>query len=491
MQYFSTRDSELRVSAQEAIVRGLAPQSGLFVPEAFPKADLEGWKNLSYPELAEKVLAGFLTDYSADFLHNATAATYGAAFDGKAGRTVKVREGLYSLELWHGPTCAFKDYALQLMPKLLVEAKKMLGRTETTRILVATSGDTGKAALAGYADLDGIEIEVFYPNDGTSEIQHLQMATQKGGNVQVYAVQGNFDDAQTGVKKLFGDKEFAKELADSGFQFSSANSINIGRLVPQVVYYVYAYAKLLENGEIEDGEKINVTVPTGNFGNILAAYFAKHMGVPIDKLICASNENKVLYDFFTTGTYDRKRDFILTNSPSMDILISSNLERLIYLSTGCDAEKNAELMENLSRNGAYTITEEMKKAMSDFWGGFATQEEDGAMIRKVFKETGYLMDTHTGVGAAVYQKYQKETGDQTKTVIASTASPYKFSRSVMEAIAGPQDEADEFALIDKMSRLSGTEIPQAVEEIRTAPIRHNRECSVEAMKAEVKDILKN
>ena len=491
--YKSTRGAEEAVTASCAILKGLAKDGGLFVPTEIPKLSLsmEELSKMSYQETAYEVMKLFLTDFTEEELKTCIAGAYDKKFDTDVIAPLAKVEGAYYLELFHGATIAFKDMALSILPYLMTTAAKKNGTDKEIVILTATSGDTGKAAMAGFADVPGTRIIVFYPKGGVSKVQELQMRTQKGNNTSVVAIHGNFDDAQTGVKKLFGDKEFAKELADSGFQFSSANSINIGRLVPQVVYYVYAYAKLLENGEIEDGEKINVTVPTGNFGNILAAYFAKHMGVPIDKLICASNENKVLYDFFTTGTYDRKRDFILTNSPSMDILISSNLERLIYLSTGCDAEKNAELMENLSRNGAYTITEEMKKAMSDFWGGFATQEEDGAMIRKVFKETGYLMDTHTGVGAAVYQKYQKETGDQTKTVIASTASPYKFSRSVMEAIAGPQDEADEFALIDKMSRLSGTEIPQAVEEIRTAPIRHNRECSVEAMKAEVKDILKN
>ena len=491
--YQSTRGKETGVTASQAILKGLAEDGGLFMPTEIPvlSIPMKELAGMSYQETAYEVMKLFLTDYTEEELKDCIAKAYDDKFDVEEIAPLAKADGMYFLELFHGKTIAFKDMALSILPHLMTTAAKKNGTDKEIVILTATSGDTGKAAMAGFADVPGTRIIVFYPKGGVSKVQELQMRTQKGNNTSVVAIHGNFDDAQTGVKKLFGDKEFAKELADSGFQFSSANSINIGRLVPQVVYYVYAYAKLLENGEIEDGEKINVTVPTGNFGNILAAYFAKHMGVPIDKLICASNENKVLYDFFTTGTYDRKRDFILTNSPSMDILISSNLERLIYLSTGCDAEKNAELMENLSRNGAYTITGEMKKAMSDFWGGFATQEEDGAMIRKVFKETGYLMDTHTGVGAAVYQKYQKETGDQTKTVIASTASPYKFSRSVMEAIAGPQDEADEFALIDKMSRLSGTEIPQAVEEIRTAPIRHNRECSVEAMKAEVKDILKN
>ena len=304
MQFQSTRDSALRVSSSEAIVRGLAPKSGLFVPESFPKADLENWKSLPYPALAEQVLKGFLTDYSADFLHSATAATYGEAFGGKAGETVKVSDGVYALELWHGPTCAFKDYALQLMPKLLVEAKKNLGRTETTRILVATSGDTGKAALAGYADLDGIEIEVFYPNAGTSEIQHLQMATQKGDNVQVYAVEGNFDDAQTGVKRVFADESVAAELEARHIRLSSANSINWGRLVPQIVYYFYAYFRLAEQGAVAWGKPVDFCVPTGNFGDILAGYYAKQMGLPVGKLICASNKNNVLTDFIKTGTYD-------------------------------------------------------------------------------------------------------------------------------------------------------------------------------------------
>ena len=491
--YKSTRGNGETVTASQAILKGLSDDGGLFVPTSIPALDvpMEKLAAMSYQEVAYEVMSRFLTDFTEDELKNCIENAYDAKFDTEEIAPLTKADGVYYLELFHGATIAFKDMALSILPHLMTTAAKKNGVKNEIVILTATSGDTGKAAMAGFADVPGTRIIVFYPKNGVSPIQEKQMVTQKGKNTHVVAIHGNFDDAQTGVKKMFNDKELGKELADKGFQFSSANSINIGRLVPQVVYYVYAYANLVKNGEIADGEKINVTVPTGNFGNILAAYFAKQMGVPIDKLICASNDNKVLYDFFKTGVYDKNRPFILTSSPSMDILISSNLERLIYLSTGCDAEKNAELMENLSRNGAYTITEEMKKAMSDFWGGFATQEEDGAMIRKVFKETGYLMDTHTGVGAAVYQKYQKETGDQTKTVIASTASPYKFSRSVMEAIAGPQDEADEFALIDKMSRLSGTEIPQAVEEIRTAPIRHNRECSVEAMKAEVKDILKN
>ena len=489
MQYLSTRDSALRVSAQEAIVRGLAPQSGLFVPETFPQADLDAWKNLSYPELAEKVLAGFLTDYSADFLHTATASTYGAAFGGKAGETVKVRDGLYSLELWHGPTCAFKDYALQLMPKLLVQAKKNLGRTETTRILVATSGDTGKAALAGYAGLPGIEIEVFYPDAGTSEIQRLQMATQAGDNVSVYAVNGNFDDAQTGVKRVFGDASVAEELEKRNICLSSANSINWGRLVPQIVYYFYAYFRLVEQGNVAWGQPVDFCVPTGNFGDILAGYYAKQMGLPVGKLVCASNKNNVLTDFIKTGTYDARRTFYKTTSPSMDILISSNLERLIYRLTGENAEKCAELMKSLSEGGEYTITEEMKAQLGDFYGNFCSEEETANTISEIYKDSNYVIDTHTAVAAGVYKKYVSETDDHLPTVIASTASPYKFTRSVMDALGEDYKDLDDFGLVDALSALSKVPVPRAVEEIRTAPVLHDKVVDAVDMPAAVKEIL--
>ena len=371
---------------------------------------------------------------------------------------------------------------------MTVSAKKNHAEN-TIVILTATSGDTGKAAMAGFADVEGTRIIVFYPKDGVSRVQELQMLTQKGANTSVVGISGNFDDAQSGVKKIFGDKEFAKELAGRGYQLSSANSINIGRLVPQVVYYVYAYAKLLENGEIENGEKINVTVPTGNFGNILAAYFAKQMGVPIDKLICASNDNKVLYDFFKTGVYDKNRPFILTSSPSMDILISSNLERLIYLSTGCDAEETKKRMEELSKDGKYSVTDKMRARMADFVGGYADQAANAAEIKRLYDETGYMIDTHTGVASCVYHNYVKETGDTKKTVIASTASPYKFSRSVMEAIFGSEEGKGEFELIDEMEKASGVKIPQAIEEIRKAEIRHNRQCKPEEMEKTVSEIL--
>ena len=469
MQYFSTRDSELRVSAQEAIVRGLAPQSGLFVPETFPKADLEGWKNLSYPELAEKVLAGFLTDYSADFLHNATAATYGAAFDGKAGRTVKVREGLYSLELWHGPTCAFKDYALQLMPKLLVEAKKNLGRTEKTLILVATSGDTGKAALDGYHDIPGVEIAVFYPTGGTSEIQRLQMATQEGANVAVYAVRGNFDDAQTGVKKVFGDKAIAAELEKRNIRLSSANSINWGRLVPQIVYYFAAYAQLLKAGKITFGDEVDFCVPTGNFGDILAGYYAKQMGLPMGKLVCASNENNVLTDFLTTGTYTAKREFFKTTSPSMDILVSSNLERLLYHVTGSDAEV-AGFMQQLAATGSYTVRPETLAAIQQtFSCGWSSEDEVAGEIRARYEKDGYLCDTHTAVAFHVAAQKKRQG---VPMVVLSTASPFKFPRSVLEAL-GHTAPQNAFEAMQELEAATGRTAPASLAALRQKAERFN------------------
>ena len=469
MQYLSTRDSALRVSAQEAIVRGLAPQSGLFVPETFPQADLDAWKNLSYPELAEKVLAGFLTDYSADFLHTATASTYGAAFGGKAGETVKVRDGLYSLELWHGPTCAFKDYALQLMPKLLVEAKKMLGRTETTRILVATSGDTGKAALDGYHDIPGVEIAVFFPTGGTSEIQRLQMVTQEGENVAVYAVRGNFDDAQTGVKKVFGDPAIAAELAKRNIRLSSANSINWGRLVPQIVYYFAAYAQLLKAGKVRFGDKVDFCVPTGNFGDILAGYYAKQMGLPVGRLICASNENNVLTDFLTTGTYTAKREFFKTTSPSMDILVSSNLERLLYHVTGSDAEV-AGLMKSLSETGSYTVRPETLAAIQESFGcGWSSEEEVAGEIRARYEQDGYLCDTHTAVAFHVAGRHKREG---VPMVVLSTASPYKFPRSVLEALGHTAPQND-FEAMQELEAATGRTAPASLAALRQKAERFN------------------
>ncbi len=486
--YGSTRGGETGVTASQAVLKGLADDGGLYVPERIPTLDvtMDELAGMTYQEMAYAVMKQFLTDYTEEELKYCISHAYDEKFDTEEITPLAKADGMYFLELFHGKTIAFKDMALSILPYLMTTAAKKNHAKNEIVILTATSGDTGKAAMAGFADVPGTRIIVFYPKNGVSRVQELQMLTQKGANTSVVGIEGNFDDAQTGVKKIFGDKEFAKELDAMGFQLSSANSINIGRLVPQVVYYVYAYAKLLANGEIANGEKVNVVVPTGNFGNILAAYFAKQMGVPFGKLICASNDNKVLYDFFRTGTYDKNREFILTTSPSMDILVSSNLERLLYLSCGRDAAKTKAMMEQLSTNGKYEITADMKEFMKDFCAGYADMEENAKEIRKVFDDTGYLIDTHTGVAAAVYEQYKAKTGDTTKTVIASTASPYKFSRSVMEAVLGKKEDADEFALIDEMERISGVKIPQAIEEIRDAKILHNRQCKPEKMEETVK-----
>lgn len=484
ISYQSTRGGESGVTASQAILKGLAEDGGLFMPSYIPQLDktMRELSEMTYQETAYQVMKLFLTDYTEEELRSCISCAYDSKFDTEEIAPLAKADGSYYLELYHGSTIAFKDMALSILPHLMTAAAKKNHVKNKIVILTATSGDTGKAAMAGFAGVEGTEIIVFYPKNGVSPVQELQMVTQKGENTHVAAIHGNFDDAQTGVKQIFGDREFARELDEKGFQLSSANSINIGRLVPQIVYYVYAYGRLLANEEITDGERINVTVPTGNFGNILAAYLAKQVGIPIGKLICASNDNKVLYDFFRTGIYDRNRSFILTSSPSMDILISSNLERLIYLSAGGDGKVSGALMKELSETGRYTVTDEMKKFMKDFYGGFATEEENKAQICQIFRDTGYLIDTHTGVAAAVYRKYKAETKDETKNVIASTASPYKFSRSVMEAIGPEQKEGDEFEIIDRLSKISGTDIPSAVEEIRTASVRHNTECDIDKMK---------
>ena len=491
--YKSTRNSEKTVTASEAILKGLADDGGLFVPVSIPKLDvtLEELKDMSYQETAYVVMKQFLTDFTEEELKNCIAKAYDSKFDTEEIVPIAKVEDTYYLELFHGATIAFKDMALSILPHLLTTSAKKNNVKNEIVILTATSGDTGKAALAGFADVEGTKIIVFYPKNGVSKVQELQMVTQKGTNTSVVAIHGNFDCAQSGVKAIFENKELAKEMDAAGYQFSSANSINIGRLVPQIVYYVYAYAKLLQNEEIVAGEEINVVVPTGNFGNILAAYFAKQMGVPIAKLICASNDNKVLYDFFETGVYDKNREFILTISPSMDILISSNLERLVYMIAGCDAEKNTELMKALKEKGVYELSDEMRANLSDFAAGYATEAEVKEKIADVYKKTGYVMDTHTAVAASVYEKYQKDTKDAKKTVIASTASPYKFSRSVMTAIDSRYEEMEEFDLVDALEVISNVEIPNAVEEIRDAKILHTLECDADKMEETVKNILKS
>ena len=491
LSYQSTRGGEKGLTASMAILKGLAEDGGLYMPTEIPKLEisLEQLAGMSYQETAYEVMRLFLTDYTEEELKHCINSAYDSKFDTKEIAPLREADGVSYLELFHGSTIAFKDMALSILPYLMTTAGKKNQVENEIVILTATSGDTGKAAMAGFADVPGTRIIVFYPKGGVSRVQELQMVTQKGDNTAVVAIHGNFDDAQTGVKKIFGDLEFGKRLGAKGFQLSSANSINIGRLVPLVAYYVYAYGKMIQNKKINCGDEINVAVPTGNFGNILAAYFAKQMGLPIKTLICASNDNKVLYDFFRTGVYDKKREFILTSSPSMDILISSNLERLIYLGADCDAQENKKRMEQLGETGAYTITEKMRQKMADFWGGYATEEENRGEIKRLFDQTGYLIDTHTGVASGVYQKYVKETNDLTPTVIASTASPYKFSHSVMAAVLGNVDEKDEFASIDQMNKLSGVKIPRAVEEIRNAEIRHRRECDRDEMEAVVAEIL--
>ncbi len=493
VMYQSTRGKGEPVTASQAILKGLSEDGGLFVPTQIPALDvsMDELSRMTYQETAYQVMSRLLTDFTEEELRTCINRAYDKKFDTDVIAPLKEADGAYYLELFHGPTIAFKDMALSILPYLMTTAARKNNVKNEIVILTATSGDTGKAALAGFADVPGTRIIVFYPKHGVSPIQEKQMVTQKGANTYVVGITGNFDDAQTAVKKMFNDKELAAELSQAGFQFSSANSINIGRLVPQIVYYVYAYAALVRQNKIEAGQEINIVVPTGNFGNILAAFYAKQMGLPVNKLICASNENKVLFDFFSTGTYNRKRDFILTSSPSMDILISSNLERLIYLSTGSDPKANAALMKELAEDGHYTITDEMRAFMADFKGGFATEEENEAAIRTIFQDTGYLIDTHTGVAAAVYGQYKNETGDQTKTVIASTASPFKFSRSVMDAVKGKAatEGKDEFDVADELAAAAGLVLPKAVEEIRTAPIRHDRECAVDEMEETVKNIL--
>ncbi|MEZ3485756.1 MAG: threonine synthase [Lachnospiraceae bacterium] len=490
--YKSTRDSGMKISASEAILKGLAPDGGLFVPERIPVLDvsLEELKDMSYQETAYAVMKQFLTDFTEEELKDCINKAYDEKFDTEEIAPLAKVGDTYFLELFHGATIAFKDMALSILPHLMTTSAKKNHVKNEIVILTATSGDTGKAAMAGFADVEGTRIIVFYPKNGVSKVQELQMVTQTGSNVNVAAIHGNFDDAQNGVKAIFEDQEFAQELGDKGYQLSSANSINIGRLVPQVAYYVYAYAKLLANEEITDKEEINVAVPTGNFGNILAAYYAKQMGVPIAKLICASNENKVLFDFFRTGTYDRNRAFVLTSSPSMDILISSNLERLIYLAAGEDAELTKELMAGLKDGGSYTVTEEMRAKLADFVSGFASEGDTAACIKRIYDKTGYVLDTHTAVAAHVCEQYRRKSGDSRKCVAASTASPFKFARSVLTAIDSKYEAMDDLALLYELQTVSGVDMPGAVREILDAKVLHTLECEAGQMKETVREVLK-
>lgn len=490
--YKSTRSNEKTVTASQAILKGLADDGGLFVPIQIPALDksLKQLSEMTYQQVAYEVMKLYFDDFTEEELKNCINKAYDEKFDTDVIAPIKEADGMYYLELFHGSTIAFKDMALSILPHLLTTSARKNNVQNEIVILTATSGDTGKAALAGFADVEGTSIIVFYPKDGVSVIQEKQMLTQKGANTTVVGIKGNFDDAQNGVKQMFNNKELAERMAAKGYQFSSANSINIGRLVPQIVYYVYAYTRLLKEGVLKEDELLNVTVPTGNFGNILAAYFAKKMGVPLGKLICASNENKVLFDFFQTGTYDKNRDFILTSSPSMDILISSNLERLIYRIAGNNGDKCKDLMKALNEQGAYSITKGMKAELADFAGGYASEEETAKVIKDIYDKTGYIIDPHTAVAASVSYTYRKDTNDNAKMLIASTASPYKFTRSVMNAIDNQYDTMGDFELVDELEKLSKVKVPQAIEDIRTAPILHDTVCDKTEMQTTVEKILK-
>ena len=470
MQYVSTRNSKHGVSSAQAILTGLAPDGGLYVPQTLSTLDLNTLQNAEYSEVALAVLKIFLTDYDPQVLQRAIHASYEIKFQGKAGHLEKLKDNLYSLELWHGPTAAFKDYALQIMPHLLVEARKMLGEKSDTLILVATSGDTGTAALAGYQDLPGIKIATFYPTGGTSEIQRLQMATQEGENVAVYAVEGNFDDAQTGVKKAFQDKQLAAALEKQNTKLSSANSINWGRLVPQIIYYVNSYLALCKSGAIAMGEQLDFCVPTGNFGDIMAGYYAKKIGLPVGRLICASNSNNVLTDFLRTGHYDARREFLKTSSPSMDILVSSNLERLLYHTCGDDT-KVAGWMEQLAKTGEYQVDEAtLAEIQKTFFAGWANEEQVGAEINKVWNDCHYLADPHTAVAFYVADEYNANGTHTGPVVVLSTASPFKFSGKVLSSL-GQTVPANEFEALELLEKTTGCPAPASLTGLRGKKVR--------------------
>ncbi len=489
--YKSTRDSNGRIKSSEAIVRGIAADGGLYVPEAIPQIDLPlgSLARMDYPELALYIMRKFLTDFTEDELKYCIRKAYDKKFDSPKITPLVEKGGVFFLELFHGPTLAFKDVALSMLPHLLKVAANKIGIDKEIVILTATSGDTGKAALEGFANVEETKIIVFYPRDGVSKIQERQMTTQAGDNTYVIAIEGDFDDVQRGVKNIFSDRIFNEALNKRGYIFSSANSINIGRLVPQVVYYIYTYLNLRRLEKIGAGEKINIAVPTGNFGNILAAYYAKKMGLPVGKLICASNENNVLYDFINTGVYDKKRKLIITSSPAMDILVSSNLERLLYDISGGNADIINSLIGDLNKKGEFKITSEMKDKMADFYGGFATDKETFETIKYVFYNFNYLIDTHTAVGYNVYRKYTDDSGDKSKTVIASTASPFKFPGSVARAIDKKYAGMDEFSLLEILAEISGLKVPNAIKGIGNREILHSTFCKTSQMEDVITDIL--
>ena len=492
MNYVSTRDTAVKVSASQAITKGISAEGGLFVPENLPKVSIDKISELAgldYIGRAKSILSLFLTDFTEAEVDSCVKGAYETGFsDAKVAPLAKIEDGVHILELFKGPTCAFKDMALQILPRLLTVASSKAAKGTEIVFLVATSGDTGKAALEGFKDVVNTRILVFYPSEGVSPMQKLQMCTQEGNNVAVSAIEGNFDDAQSGVKRIFTDKSIAEKLAANSMAFSSANSINWGRLCPQIVYYFSAYCDLLAKGDIKAGDEINVVVPTGNFGNILAAYYAKEMGLPIKKLICASNSNSVLTEFLTTGVYNRNREFFTTISPSMDILISSNLERLLYSIAG--SENVTSWMKQLSENGKYEVdADTLAKIKSEFAAGCCNDEETKATIAKIFKEKDYLCDTHTAVAVKVYYDYKAESGDNTPAVIASTASPFKFSAAVLEAVDGKNENLDEFEMVERLAEVTGKSCPEQLANLRDKAVRFDGCCSKDSMDGVVFNML--
>ncbi len=496
MNYRSTRDNNCTVSAAQAIFQGISVDGGLFVPQETPKVSADIIAELagkSYIERAKYILGLYLADFTAEEIEKCVTNAYDGKFDDNIPAPLSaIVGGQYFLELWHGPTCAFKDMALQLLPELLTVSMDKVGDGKTAVILVATSGDTGKAALEGFRDVKNTKMMVFYPENGVSPMQKRQMYTQQGYNLSVVAINGNFDDAQTGVKKIFADKAYVEALEKDGYVLSSANSINWGRLLPQIVYYFSSYCDMISNDTIKNGDVVNYCVPTGNFGNILAAHYARKMGLPIGKLICASNSNNVLTQAIMEGVYNKEREFFATNSPSMDILISSNFERMIYELLGCESDKTKAMMESLSSTGSYTLPQDaIEMLQKGFWADYCDEEETLATIKNIFDSTGYLCDTHTAVAAAVADKYVKATGDNAPMVVVSTASPYKFVASVLDAVGADYNADDDFAMLDKLYEVSAVRIPDGLASLKTAERRFSINCDADKMVDELSKFLKS